>query len=583
MFKTNPDNIHKDSVHKAEIKLSAFFAAHNVAFSVIDQLEPLLKDIFPDSKICADLKLKRTKCTEIINNVLCKKETNDLVHLLRNENFSVLLDESTDIGNHKSLVIMTRYFNLKNYKIETRLLQLLDLDARKLGANEIYQAFVSCLAKHRIPIENIVGVASDGASVMIGRNHSFFKLLQDKVKHIILMRCICHSAALMASTACNQLPRSPEDLLRNIYNYVSGSAKRCAQLQEMQRFFNEKEYKILNLSATRWLSRYECVIRVLENWNVLEHYFIIAMQEDKLKSAELICNELKNIYTKAYLFFLKYSLKTFNAFNALFQSRQPLIHILYAECIILMKQLCKNFIIEDIVLKEDLQKIDLDNTINYLNLKDIYVGPECATLVEQMPENGKEIFLENCLKFYIAAATDLQKRLPNEIFREMQFLHPGIAFNKKESMRNVNFGILCNTFKNITEIDETQLAIEWRNLNIVFSEAEKEHLMTLPLPEMWMIISLKKSYDESLVFANLGKIAKLVLILPHSNAEVERVFSIVTDTKTKKRNRIGECSLNSVCVFRNSLQVTNDDVAKFLVTQDHLKLHTNEKYGFKTE
>ncbi|XP_031334806.1 protein ZBED8-like [Photinus pyralis] len=177
------------------------------------------------------MKLKRTKCTQIINNVLCKKETDDLILMLRDQNFSILLDESTDIGDHKSLVILTRYF--KNNKIETRLLQLLQLDARKLGADELYQAFVSCLEKHSIPKENIVGVASDGASVMIGKNHSFFKLLKDNIPHVILVRCICHSAALVASRACSELPRSPEDLLRNIYNYVSGSAKRCAELQEI--------------------------------------------------------------------------------------------------------------------------------------------------------------------------------------------------------------------------------------------------------------------------------------------------------------------------------------------------------------
>lgn len=47
--------------------------------------------------------------------------------------------------------------------------------------------------------------------------YSFFKLLNDDVPHTILLRCICHSAALVASAACLALPRSPEELLRAIY------------------------------------------------------------------------------------------------------------------------------------------------------------------------------------------------------------------------------------------------------------------------------------------------------------------------------------------------------------------------------
>lgn len=186
---------------------------------------------------------------------------------------------------------------------------------------------------------------------MVGKHHSFFQLLKNDIPHVLLLRCICHSAALVASHACSFLPRSAEELIRNIYSYVSGSAKRSAQLQEMQQFFGENQNKILKLAATRWLSRSECISRVLENWVPLEHFFIIAVHEDKLKSAELILNELKNVYTKAYLLFLKYALKMFNTFNILFQNRKPLIHVLYRECMLLIKQICRNYIQPPVVLE----------------------------------------------------------------------------------------------------------------------------------------------------------------------------------------------------------------------------------------
>jgi hypothetical protein len=51
----------------------------------------------------------------------------------------------------------------------------------------------------------------------------------------------------------------------------------------------------------------------------------------------------------------------------------------------------------------------------------------------------------------------------------------------------------------------------------------------------------------------LEKLATIVLTLPHSNAEAERMFSMVSDIKIKKRNRIGEETLNAMCVIRNAL------------------------------
>lgn len=106
-----------------------------------------IAEVFRDSKICQDINIKRTKCTEVIKIILYKKETDDLVQHLRENQFSVLVDESTDIGDYKSLAVLVR---------QCRLLQLVQVDAMNLGATNIYNAFKSCLERHNIPLHNIV-------------------------------------------------------------------------------------------------------------------------------------------------------------------------------------------------------------------------------------------------------------------------------------------------------------------------------------------------------------------------------------------------------------------------------------------
>lgn len=155
LFQTNVQSQEKNNVKKAEIKLTAFYAANNIALRTIDQLEPILKEIFPDSKICQDMHLKRTKCTQILTNVLCKKETNSLVQHLQNNCFSILLDESTDIGDFKSLAVLVKYWD--DTHIKTRLLELVQLDARNLDARHLYTTFQNLMEKHKIPIKNIIG------------------------------------------------------------------------------------------------------------------------------------------------------------------------------------------------------------------------------------------------------------------------------------------------------------------------------------------------------------------------------------------------------------------------------------------
>lgn len=100
-----PDT-HNDKVKSLEIAISTFFAEHNVAFQNVGHLTELLKKYIPDSNIVKDASLHRTKCTEIIKNVLCKVETEELIEILHKQKFSILLDESTDISDTKLLCLL---------------------------------------------------------------------------------------------------------------------------------------------------------------------------------------------------------------------------------------------------------------------------------------------------------------------------------------------------------------------------------------------------------------------------------------------------------------------------------------------
>ena len=52
---------------------------------------------------------------------------------------------------------------------------------------------------------------------------------------------------------------------------------------------------------------------------------------------------------------------------------------------------------------------------------------------------------------------------------------------------------------------------------------------------IWAYLSTVKNVDGKLTFEQLAKVALLVLTIPHSNAQEERVFSLVTKNKTKFR------------------------------------------------
>ena len=62
---------------------------------------------------------------------------------------------------------------------------------------------------------------------------------------------------------------------------------------------------------------------------------------------------------------------------------------------------------------------------------------------------------------------------------------------------------------------------------------EKSHYHRMNL--VWNELSKMKNPDGTSQFCRLSKVAQLVLVIPHSNAQEERVFSLVTKNKTSFR------------------------------------------------
>lgn len=486
------------------------------------------------------------------------------------------MDESTDITTKKILCLLVRYPKL-NGKVVTTLLELIHLDALDCSAQMLFKEFKSTLQKHNLSTNKLLGLACDGASVMVGKNNSFFTLLNEEVPHLLLLRCVCHSSALVASKACSVLPGELEELIRGIYTYISGSSKRCAQLVEIQSYFNMQHYKVLKLSGTRWLSVHQCVVRTLINWDALTHFFTIAVFEDNLISSSKILDLLKDPKIKAYMLFLKYSLDYMNSFNALFQSGKIQIHLLSKNSNRLLQQFLQNFIKPETLESANNITASFIHPHNYLPLEEIYVGRECKEfLIANLSLADQNSFMVKILEFYSILAKEMINRLPlGGIYSEFEFLCPEIAFEKNRK-RLIDMPLLCNKYKNI--LDVNAISDEWRILPFSLDCEEVTKLKQLPIDEMWHTISEYKDFDGIYKFKNLAELSKFVLTLPHSNAEAERIFSSINDIKTKKRNRIGDETLNALAIVRSSFSALNIDCTKFKPSDEHFRLFTQDIY-----
>jgi len=110
----------KSNIQKAELKLCACLAAHDLSFEVMEHLVPCIKSCFTDSEIAQGISLKRRKATRIVVNAIRASEKKQQTVSLQKRKFSVLVDESTDIAATKTLAIVVRFFDTSKGRIVTR-------------------------------------------------------------------------------------------------------------------------------------------------------------------------------------------------------------------------------------------------------------------------------------------------------------------------------------------------------------------------------------------------------------------------------------------------------------------------------
>ena len=216
-----------EEVCRAELCFARFVVEHNLPFAVADHFNKLAASMFPDSKIAQEFACARTKTAALVTHALAPAANEPVVEALRRQCFTVLCDGGNDNFEKKYFGIMIKYWDNNLDKVVTR---FLDAPVCNIATGEsLFNALAGALETRQIPWENLIGFASDSASVMVGKRNSVLSRVLLKQPRVFSMGCVCHLVALCAAAGLKKLPISIDDLLIDIYYHFKHSSKRCEE------------------------------------------------------------------------------------------------------------------------------------------------------------------------------------------------------------------------------------------------------------------------------------------------------------------------------------------------------------------
>jgi len=119
---------------------------------------------------------------------------------------------------------------------------------------------------------------------------------------------------------------------------------------------------------------------------------------------------------------------------------------------------------------------------------------------------------------------------------------------------------------------------EWQLLHSNVTLEPREQINHLNFDDAWKTIMAIKDTDGKLKYPTISKLVNAIRSLPNSNADAERVFSILTDVKTKKRSKLNPIHVHSLCAFKSNLKARGQIAQTMTVDARHLALMSSENF-----
>lgn len=531
----------RTSVIEAEVRASMFLCQHNLPLSTLDHLGPLMRNIFPDSQIAAKFHCGRTKTSAIVNAIgpECLKKAEDA---MKTDPFSICTDGSNDNGLYKMNPMLIHVMTPDGMQS-----QLLDMGLTEGStAVVLFDKMDKVLQDKKLSWNMCVAIGVDNAAVNMGGKNSIKTRALGKNPAIYMAGCSCH---IVHNTACKagsifakKTDFDVQDLCVDLYFYFDKSTNRKQELQKFAAFCDQEYRAMVKHVSTRWLSLEAAVERVLQQLPSLRSYF--ASQTNRLPKVKSLDQTLNSHTTEPYLLFYSHALQAFKEFNLLLQRQDSLICILAEECKRFLNKLAAKFIKAKPIAEKGGLEVDVEDEALWLDDSELVVGFTTRLAVTRLVVEGnmttsaERAFYAACREFWKSALTYSRQRLPtnDDLVKNAACIHVetrlAATFSQVEYFTN-RFPFL----QDLTQPAEAdRMQEEFFNYQTFdFPQSMKTEKSDVTL---WLYLGQLKTPSGCMQFGRLYRVAKAILVIPHSNAQEEGIFSMIRKNLTDTRKNL---------------------------------------------
>jgi len=185
-----------------------------------------------------------------------------LDRIQKSSEFAIQLDETTDVTNFAQLLVYVRYYFEKQVVEDLLFCQPLE---KKTTGEDIYKKIDDFFISHKLNWSNCVGVCTDGAASMTGKNKGLLALIKKfhNASHIKYTHCMIHKEALASKKLSPDLDKILRDAV-TVINFIKNWALNSRLFTKLCKNSNSQFDKLINHTEVRWLSKGKSLRRLFD-------------------------------------------------------------------------------------------------------------------------------------------------------------------------------------------------------------------------------------------------------------------------------------------------------------------------------
>ncbi|XP_053397560.1 uncharacterized protein LOC128556423 [Mercenaria mercenaria] len=473
-----------DRVHHSEAMLLGFVAEHSLSLTMMPRLINLAQTLAKDKKALDALSMDRTTASYKLIYGMKKTVHERTIECMREQPFSLNIDESTSTNNKHVLAVLVNYFDQNINKVVCEHLAALELI--KVDTASIYDALEELFEVNEIPWTNLVSILMDSCAVMRGsKNGLEVRIRREKAPAMLdIDGDACHHLHNAAKKFCAPFNNWVENLFLQIYNDHKWSADLRDWLSELCSLIGVTYRNPERFISHRWLSSYDVAVSTLAMWDAYQIFYyafvekkercnysdvvegilkrrqvsvpakdrvmkIVALLEKKKMTDDgkrrkaIIVEKVLYQDRKTFLILNFYTsvLPLLKRYLLLFQSTEPMIHLIHDKQEVLFREFLSCYVKQEHILgKTGKQMRDLNiksDEGQFLDIQDMFLGKTVKSIVSKDSKSPDvQVFMDGASTAYIETGTYLQVKLPlsNKILRCVSALDPA-AHGHSESLK----------------------------------------------------------------------------------------------------------------------------------------------------